>query len=218
MNHGAYIWKEIVFAIGEEVFKEKITLNKTVLSMLENYPRGSLCIYEQAGFSDTLKASFERNILPKLKGKNAEETVRNLLSFSQSVSMYEKDGTEDYLFPEEFLFYGKGDCEDYSFLFVYLVQEYTKLNTVFVNYPGKHVNTAVHFPEKIERLIQRYTLDGEEYYEKPNSVKVKGKEYYVCDPTGVVGRKAGEPILYDLVIGDVPKYDKYEVVDCPCDD
>jgi hypothetical protein len=58
------------FAIGRDVFKERVVLNKTVLGMFEQYPRASFCIYEQTDFSDSLKASFEKNILPKLKGKN----------------------------------------------------------------------------------------------------------------------------------------------------
>jgi hypothetical protein len=219
MSNAEYIHKMVSFAIGRDIFKERVVLNKTVLGMFEQYPRASFCIYGQTDFSDSLKGSFEKNILPKLKGKNNEETVRNILSFSQSVSRYQEDRPERSLFPEEFLFYGKGDCEDYSILFVYLVREYTGLNTVFINYPSdRHINSAVHFPQKIEKLIHRYTLDGDEYYEKPRSIKVKGKEYYICEPTGVGGREAGEPITYDLVIGDAPSYDKYKVIDCSCDD
>jgi hypothetical protein len=88
----------------------------------------------------------------------------------QTSLKYETDdqqfGEENYLFPEETLFYPYSDCEDRAILFAWLVHSLLNLQVVGLDYPG-HVATAVHFNESVKG-------DGFDY---------QGKRYVVADPT-----------------------------------
>ena len=100
------------------------------------------------------------------------EAVNFLLKFVQNAFEYRTDqqqfGEENFLFPEETLYYPYSDCEDRSVLFAWLVTELLDLEVVGLNYPG-HVAAAVHLKQPVagERVV------------------FNGKGFVVTDPTYV---------------------------------
>ena len=98
------------------------------------------------------------------------QAVNFLLRFVQTSLKYETDdqqfGEENYLFPEETLFYPYSDCEDRAVLFACLVRSLLNLEVVGIDYPG-HVATDVAFSEAVEG----------------DSVMYKGMRYVIADPT-----------------------------------
>jgi len=105
-----------------------------------------------------------------MQGMSEQQAVNFLLRFVQTSLKYETDeqqfGEENYLFPEETLFYPYSDCEDRAILFAWLVESLLGLQVIGLDYPG-HVAAAVHFNE---------TVSGD-------SVSYQGKRYVVTDPT-----------------------------------
>ena len=75
-------------------------------------------------------------------------------------------GIENYLFPEETLYYPYSDCEDRSVFFAWLVHSLLGLEVVGLDFPG-HIAAAVNFNEKF----------------RGDAVLHKGKRYVVTDPT-----------------------------------
>jgi len=73
---------------------------------------------------------------------------------------------ENYLLPEETLFYPYSDCEDRSFIFAYLVKRLIGLEVIGLGFPG-HVATAVGFSSHVPG----------------DHVVVNNKKFTVCDPT-----------------------------------
>jgi len=99
-----------------------------------------------------------------------QQAVNFLLRFVQTALKYETDeqqfGEENYLFPEETLFYPYSDCEDRAVLFAWLVRSLLKLQVIGLDYPG-HVATAVHFNQPVAG----------------DAVEYQGKRFVVADPT-----------------------------------
>ena len=116
-----------------------------------------------------------------------QQAVNFLLRFVQTSLKYETDeqqfGEENYLFPEETLFYPYSDCEDRAVLFAWLVRSLLKLDVVGLDYPG-HVAAAVNFSEKVTGA----------------SINYQGKRYVVTDPTYI---NAGAGMV-------MPGYQQYE--------
>ena len=104
-----------------------------------------------------------------------QQAVNFLLRFVQTSLKYETDseqfGEENYLFPEETLFYPYSDCEDRAVLFAWLVRSLLKLDVIGLDYPG-HVAAAVSFSEKVNGA----------------SIDYHGKTYVVTDPTYINAR------------------------------
>jgi hypothetical protein len=105
-----------------------------------------------------------------MDGMSETEAVNFLLRFVQTSFSYKTDdrqfGRENYLFPEETIFYPYSDCEDRSVLFAWLVRRLLSLEVIGLNYPG-HVATAVQL---------KNSIDGD-------YVSHDGKRYTVADPT-----------------------------------
>jgi hypothetical protein len=123
--------------------------------------------------SDVYKVTatpLQKQLAVHMKGMSEQQAVNFLLRFVQTSLKYQTDeqqfGEENYLFPEETLFYPYSDCEDRAVLFAWLVQSLLGLQVVGLDYPG-HVAAAVHFNE---------TVSGD-------SVDYQGKRYVVTDPT-----------------------------------
>ena len=107
-----------------------------------------------------------------MKGMDEQKAINFLLRFVQTSLRYKTDevqfGKENYLFPEETLYYPYSDCEDRSILFAWLVHSLLGMDVVGLDYPG-HVATAVLFEGHV---------DGD-------SVTHNGKRYVIADPTYV---------------------------------
>jgi len=104
--------------------------------------------------------------------------VRLLLHFVQTALPYATDqeqfGEEDYLYPDETLFYPASDCEDRSALLAALVRLLVGLPVVGLDYPG-HIALAVALPQEVpgDRFTWREVV------------------YTVCDPT-YIGAALGQ--------------------------
>jgi len=102
-------------------------------------------------------------------GMDRAARVDFLLRLVQTAFEYETDqeqfGREDYLYPEETVYYPASDCEDRSVLFAWLVREVLGLEVAALDYPG-HVATAVNLDRG----------DGVR-------VEIDGRALMVADPT-----------------------------------
>ena len=93
-----------------------------------------------------------------------------LLHFLQTALPYRTDleqfGYEDYLYPDETLYYPACDCEDRAVLFAVLVRELVGLDVVGLDYPG-HIAAGVALPGDVPG--DRFTW--------------RDVRFTVCDPT-----------------------------------
>jgi len=105
-----------------------------------------------------------------MQGMDEQQAVNFLLRFVQTSLKYKTDeeqfGKENYMFPEETLYYPYSDCEDRAVLFAWLVQSLLGLDVVGLDLPG-HVATAVRFNGQVPG----------------DAVTYNGKRYVVADPT-----------------------------------
>ncbi len=152
--------------------KETITvaLNINLIDFFNDYPACELVVYFNTPVSQHAMESFDRILLPLFLGKSEKEKVAILLNLMHESFPYKPDleqfGKEDYLFPDEALYYPYTDCEDRAVLFSQLVNHYTMLTTVGLEYPD-HVSVAVKFKEPI---MGDYLI-------------LNNDKYFICDPT-----------------------------------
>lgn len=163
--------------------------NTRLIDYYNDYPLCEMKVYFSTPLSNELLNSLDNYFTPLFSGMTKKQKVATLLEFIQKAFPYQTDkeqfGREKYFFPDELFFYPFSDCEDRSILFSRLVQHFTHLKCVGLDYPG-HVNTAVYFQEET----------------RGDFVTVKGFKYIVCDPTYI-----NAPIGYlpDEFTGKSPK-------------
>ncbi len=163
--------------------------NTRLIDYYRDYPLCEMKVYFSTPLSKDLLNSLDNYFTTLFSGMTNKQKVAALLEFVQKAFPYQTDkdqfGREKYFFPDELFFYPFSDCEDRSVLFTSLVQHYTSLKCVGLDYPG-HVNTAVCFQEET----------------RGDYVTVKGFKYIVCDPTYI-----NAPIGYlpEKFIGKSPK-------------
>ncbi len=134
------------------------------------FPQMDFDVYFSAAVNPVLAQSLLDGLRPLVQGRDPRDAANLLLRFVQKSLPYETDdeqfGFENYLFPEETIYYPYADCEDRSFLYAWLVRELLGLDVVGLNYPG-HVATAVALPSKGGGDV----------------VQWQGRGYTVADPT-----------------------------------
>ncbi len=143
--------------------------NKNLMTYYNQFPQADLQVYFNAATASITKESVRENLQPLIADKSEREAVATILDFVQQFKYktdQEQFGKEKFFFPAEVFYYPYADCEDRSALFAYIVQELLGLKVLALEYP-EHVATAVNF-----------TKD-----QKNHSLKYKGEEYVVCDPT-----------------------------------
>ena len=154
-----------------------LDLNINLIDFFKDYPECELVVYFNTPVSQHAMESFERKLVPLFIGKSEKEKVAILLNMMHESFPYKPDqdqfGREDYLFPDEALFYPFTDCEDRAVLFSQLVSHYTTLTTVGLEYPD-HVSVAVKFTEPI---VGDYIV-------------LNNDKYFICDPT-YIGAEIG---------------------------
>jgi len=142
------------------------------VDFLNTYPQLDLDIYFSSNVSSTAASPLLQQLSADMQGMSQQQAVNFLLRFVQSSLKYKTDesqfGKENYLFPEETLYYPYSDCEDRSILFAWLVKQLLGLEVVGLDYPG-HVATAVQFTDKVNG----------------DAITYQGKRYVVADPTYV---------------------------------
>ena len=162
--------KELVFAHRNELYRFEITIDETLIRLMQEYPLINPSFYIRTPLSQTMKET----LVPKLKElidkKDTQEAVQLLLSLTRTAFEYKTDvenfGKNKPMIPDEVLFYTASDCEDRSALFYTLVKELLDLPVIVVDYP-EHLTVGVALPQNIGKPL---------YY--------RGRQYTICDPTG----------------------------------
>jgi hypothetical protein len=164
------ITKEIVFAHRNELYRFEITLDKTLIDLMKDYPLVDELYYLETPLSKVLQESLVKKLGELIAKKDKQEAVQFLLSLTRTAFEYKTDndnfGKNKPMIPDEVLFYSHSDCEDRSALFYALIKELIKLPTIIVDYP-EHLSVGVALPENIGKPL---------FHE--------GREYTLCDPTG----------------------------------
>ncbi len=140
------------------------------VDFMNTYPQMDLSMYFASTVATPSAESLRTQLAGYIEGMSQLEAVNFLLRFVQTSLEYKTDdeqfGKENYLFPEETLYYRYSDCEDRAVLFTWLVKTLLGLDVIALDYPG-HVATAVLLDEKV----------------KGDRVSYNGKSYTVADPT-----------------------------------
>ena len=162
--------RHLSFKFEGKQYNIDVAYDRGRVLFFSTYPQLSLSLYFSSGVYKATATPLQKQLAKYMQGMSEPQAVNFLLRFVQTSLKYETDdqqfGEENYLFPEETLFYPYSDCEDRAVLFAWLVKSLLGLDVVGVDYPG-HVATAVAFNEKI----------------KGDSVQYKGRRYVISDPT-----------------------------------
>jgi len=162
--------RNVSFVYSGKRYNVSVGHDKYTIDYLQTYPQMDIGQY----FMSRVNADIGNPLLSQLKdiikGKSEEEAVNIILLFVQNAFKYKTDqgqfGEENYLFPEETMYYPYSDCEDRSVIFAWLVRSLTGLEVVGLDFPG-HIAAAVKFNSPVNG----------------DSVRHNGKSYVVTDPT-----------------------------------
>jgi len=164
--------KTLSFKYRDKTYHIRVGYDRQTVRFLQTYPQMDIGMYFVSDFNPATASPLLQQLKPLVEGKSEQEAVNILLRFVQTAFKYETDeqqfGMENYLFPEETLYYPYSDCEDRSILFAWLVRHLLGLEVVGLDFPG-HVATAVHFNEPV----------------RGDSIVFNHKRYVVTDPTYV---------------------------------
>ncbi len=164
--------KHLSFKYGGHSYRVRVAYDRETVSFLKTYPQMDIGMYFIADVNQATASPLLQQLKPLVEGKSEQEAVNILLRFVQTAFQYKTDekqfGVENYLFPEETLYYPYSDCEDRSVFFAWLVRSLLGLDVVGLDFPG-HIATAVHFNETV----------------RGDSIRFDNKRYVVADPTYV---------------------------------
>jgi len=162
--------RNLAFNFEGKRYEIKAVYDDERIQFMKTYPQLDLEWYFKGKVSALASSPLQKQLSDYMKGMDEKKAVNFLLRFVQTSLRYKTDegqfGKENYLFPEETLYYPYSDCEDRSILFAWLVHSLLGMDVVGLDYPG-HVAAAVRFKGKI---------DGD-------AVMHNGKRYVVTDPT-----------------------------------
>ncbi len=162
--------RHLSFTFEGEHYNINISYDRGRIAFFRSYPQLNLNLYFSSGVYAVTATPLQKQLANYMQGMSEQQAVNFLLRFVQTSLKYETDdqqfGEENYLFPEETLFYPYSDCEDRAVLFSWLVKSLLNLDVVGLDYPG-HVAAAVRFTEDVAG----------------DSVNYNGKRYVVTDPT-----------------------------------
>ena len=162
--------RHLSFEFERKKYNIDVTYDRGRVKFFSTYPQLNLDLYFSSGVYKVTATPLQKQLAVHMQGMSEQQAVNFLLRFVQTSLKYETDeqqfGEENYLFPEETLFYPYSDCEDRAILFAWLVKSLLNLQVVGLDYPG-HVAAAVHFNEAV----------------KGDSINYKGKRFVITDPT-----------------------------------
>lgn len=181
-----------------------VKVNTGIIDFYNSYPTSYInddfttrwAMYADTPVEESVRSQFYSKLGGELAGLSDVEAVERLLNLVQTGFEYAYDddvwGGDRAFFAEETLYYPSCDCEDRAILFTRLVRDLLGLDCVLVYYPG-HLAAAVCFDAPAGASGDFFTL--------------KGKDYYVCDPTyinagigmSMPGMDDGEAILIPTV-------------------
>jgi len=162
--------RHLSFAFQGKKYNIEVTYDRGRIKFFDSYPQLNLDMYFGSSVYKATSTPLQKQLAVHMQDMSEQQAVNFLLRFVQTSLKYETDdqqfGEENYLFPEETLFYPYSDCEDRAILFTWLVKSLLNLDVVGLDYPG-HVAAAVGFNEAV----------------KGDSLNYQGKRYVVTDPT-----------------------------------
>lgn len=162
--------RHLSFEFEGKKYNIVVNYDRGRVKFFRTYPQLNLGLYFGSGVYRATATPLQKQLAVHMQGMSEQQAVNFLLRFVQTSLKYETDeqqfGEENYLFPEETLFYPYSDCEDRAVLFAWLVESLLGLQVIGLDYPG-HVAAAVQFNEKV----------------LGDSVSYQGKRYVVTDPT-----------------------------------
>ncbi len=108
--------KRFSFTYQRKTHHLDIPFNRFTVDFLSTYPQMDINQYFRTPLDNTTAGALLSQLQPIVKDMSETEAVNLLLRFVQKAFRYETDqdqfGEENYLFPEETLFYPYSDCED----------------------------------------------------------------------------------------------------------
>ena len=162
--------RHLSFKFEGKQYNIEVVYDRGRVKFFRTYPQLSLNLYFSSGVYKVTATPLQKQLASHMQGMSEQQAVNFLLRFVQTSLKYETDeqqfGEENYLFPEETLFYPYSDCEDRAVLFAWLVRSLLNLDVVGIDYPG-HVATAIAFNTEVVG----------------DSIMYKGKRYVISDPT-----------------------------------
>jgi len=162
--------KSLSFKFKGKTYRIRVAYDRQTVAFLKTYPQMDIGMYFDATVNSSTGNPILNQLKPLVEGKSEQEAVNLLLRFVQTSFEYKTDegqfGVENYLFPEETLFYPYSDCEDRAIFFAWLVHNLVGLEVVGLDYPG-HISAAVKFNEQV----------------RGDAFRSNGKRYVITDPT-----------------------------------
>jgi len=162
--------RDLSFDYGGKRYNIEANYEQSRIDFLNTYPQLDLELYFASQVGEVAESPLLQQLAGAVAGMSEVDAVNFLLRFVQSSLSYKTDekqfGVENYLFPEETIYYPYSDCEDRSVLFAWLVTRLLGLEVIGLNYPG-HVAAAVHLKQAVPGDYVVYS----------------GKKYTVTDPT-----------------------------------
>jgi hypothetical protein len=165
--------RNYTFNFKGQQYQVDVKIDERIKQLMADYPIFAESEYLEVPFSETVGSSLIPQLKVFLNGKSDSESLEFLVSFTRSSFRYKKDqdyfGESKPMIAEEVFHYPFSDCEDRSALFYRLVKELLDLPMIIIAYP-EHLTIAVAFSPKRGGDV----------------INFKGRNYYVCDPTGPV--------------------------------
>lgn len=162
--------RQLTLVEGGQTYHYTFTPDPALVRMYDSVPITDLNVYFASAWTGTIREQLHAQLAPQLKEKPERDAINFLLHFVQKTLEYKTDKDqfqrENYLFPDQTLFYPYSDCEDRSILFAALVRDLLGVPVVGLSYPG-HVATAVLIASN----------------EKEDTIEWQGRRYVVADPT-----------------------------------
>lgn len=162
--------RKLSFKYQGKQYTIKAPYSRQRVNFLNTYPQLDLSLYFNSNVSAVTASPLLIQLSGDMQGMSQTQAVNFLLRFVQTSLSYETDeaqfGKENYLFPEETIYYPYSDCEDRAVLFSWLVKKLLGMEVVGLDYPG-HVATAVHLTGKVNG----------------DAITYDNKRYIVADPT-----------------------------------
>ncbi len=160
------------FYVGRTHFAYELQIDRTLVELMRDYP----LIGEKEYIQTPLSLHLSNSLLPKLRKEleafSTIDKLRFLASLTRTGFSYQEDqfyfGQSKPMIPEEVFFYPYSDCEDRSALFFALAKELIGLPMIIVAFPD-HLTIGVALPD----------MAGD-------PIRYRGRDYYICDPTGPV--------------------------------
>ena len=170
MVNGRSARRDLSFEFEGKRYEIRAVYDNERIRFMQTYPQLDLEWYFKGKVSTLASTPLQQQLSDYMREMDEQTAVNFLLRFVQTSLRYKTDevqfGKENYLFPEETLYYPYSDCEDRSILFAWLVHSLLGMDVIGLDYPG-HVATAVQF---------KGNVGGD-------AIQYNGRRYVVADPT-----------------------------------